>query len=135
VHHEKEIRSGKDDDGSIPRSSSQTTIPNTKAPYSAFSPPKSEITSSISCSSDATPRPSARRTSGTAPDYPASRAIDVALLRTCRRVYLETWNLPLMNVTHRRWLGWDGRRCPAREFSASLDDIFGVVSLVLREGC
>jgi hypothetical protein len=69
------------------------------------------------------------------PDYPASRAINVALLRTCRLVYLETWNVPLLNVTHRQWLGWDERRCPERESPASLDGAVGVASLVPRVGC
>ena len=50
------------------------------------------------------------------PDYPSARFIHTALLRTCRLVYIETWNVPLLNVTHRRWLGSDERKCPDGEF-------------------
>jgi hypothetical protein len=53
------------------------------------------------------------------PDYPAARFIDTALLRTCRLVYIETWNILLRNVTHRRWLGIDERKCPNSESSFS----------------
>jgi hypothetical protein len=51
------------------------------------------------------------------PDYPCARFIDTALLRACRLVYIETWNIPLLDVTYRRWLGSGQRMCPRREFS------------------
>ena len=47
------------------------------------------------------------------PDYTRHRYIDVALLRTCRKIWLETYALPRINVTERIWLGWLARR-PAR---------------------
>jgi hypothetical protein len=47
------------------------------------------------------------------PDYTRYRYIDTALLRTCRKIWLETYALPRINVTERIWLGGLGRR-PSR---------------------
>jgi hypothetical protein len=47
------------------------------------------------------------------PDHHCNEFIDHALLRTCRRIYLETYNIPLRNVdTLRFWFTWEGRAPP-----------------------
>src|SRR5215469_12343860 len=47
------------------------------------------------------------------PDYTHHRYIDTALLRTCRKIWLETYALPRINMTERIWLGWQSRQ-PSR---------------------
>jgi hypothetical protein len=47
------------------------------------------------------------------PDYTHYQCIDTALLRTCRRIYLETRTIPVQNVTFRDYLG-SRRRRPAK---------------------
>jgi hypothetical protein len=39
------------------------------------------------------------------PEYTRYRYIDTALLRTCRKIWLETYALPRINLTERIWLG------------------------------
>jgi hypothetical protein len=48
------------------------------------------------------------------PDYTHFRYIETALLRTCRRVWLETHALPRQHITRRVWAGGQERR-PDRE--------------------
>jgi hypothetical protein len=52
------------------------------------------------------------------PDYTHYRFIDTALLRTCRRIYLETRFIPPQNVTCRFWIGSQSRAAPLRECPA-----------------
>ncbi|KAF2428295.1 hypothetical protein EJ08DRAFT_680633 [Tothia fuscella] len=52
------------------------------------------------------------------PDYTHDRYIDTALLRTCRRVYLETRDLPQQNVTCRFWIGSVERAAPLRSIQS-----------------
>lgn len=47
------------------------------------------------------------------PDYTHYRYIETALLRTCRRIWLETHALPRQHITRRIWSGSNDRR-PAR---------------------
>lgn len=47
------------------------------------------------------------------PGYFAPRRTDTALLRTCQRVYRETWFLPLTTREHTLFLAWPSR-CPVR---------------------
>jgi hypothetical protein len=54
------------------------------------------------------------------PDYTHHRIIDTALLRTCRRVYMETRDIPQQNVTCRFWLGHVERAAPMRKHRISL---------------
>lgn len=48
------------------------------------------------------------------PDYSCYRFIDTALLRTCRRIWLETYGIPRRNVLERHWLGAIDRRAHRR---------------------
>ena len=51
------------------------------------------------------------------PGYRARKRIATPLLRTCRRVWLETWHLPSSLAEHAWWLGDAARsppgKCPA----------------------
>lgn len=44
------------------------------------------------------------------PEYTCYRYIDTALLRTCRKIWLETYALPRINLTERIWLGVQDRK-------------------------
>jgi hypothetical protein len=58
------------------------------------------------------------------PDYPKNRYIDTALLRTCRKIYLETQPMVLRNVSVLRfWLG-DKRRAPSKLYPRALSRKF-----------
>jgi hypothetical protein len=46
------------------------------------------------------------------PGYTYYRFIDTALVRVCRRIYLETRTIPMQNVTFRDWLGSVNRQPP-----------------------
>jgi hypothetical protein len=47
------------------------------------------------------------------PDFTHFRYVETALLRTCRRIWLETHTLPRQQITRRYWAG-DGDRRPTR---------------------
>jgi hypothetical protein len=51
------------------------------------------------------------------PDYTHFRYIDTAILRTCRRIWLETHPLPRQQIARRYWAGNQDRR-PARKYSS-----------------
>jgi hypothetical protein len=54
------------------------------------------------------------------PDFTRYRFIDTALLRTCRRTYLETKNIPHQQISFRLWLGHEDR-APPESRSSSID--------------
>ncbi|KAJ7444836.1 hypothetical protein FB451DRAFT_71482 [Mycena latifolia] len=57
------------------------------------------------------------------PDRTGARTLSVALLRTCRRVYLETYHLPPLLKTH---VFWHGPATGPPAFGARFPDIHGI---------
>lgn len=67
------------------------------------------------------------------PSYSAPRRTDIALLRTCRSIYRETWFLPFMLKEQTHWITSSDRAPPDHDVDTSPDDFCSTVAEIRQQ--